>query len=150
MQSVCPTATAAARPPLRVVPRALAPGMAGRQAGLHMGRAASGGTPVTALRAQRGDGAEPPVEARSERNVIPEVVQEHEDEGLAPEQLELLEDEAMGGEDEGRSTTDYDRRAHIFEESSRVFRDLKHRRDGEGEGEGDGGVKVGAAAGSHG
>jgi hypothetical protein len=69
-----------------------------------------------------------------------------EHEGLAPEQLELLEDEAMAGEDEGRAPTDYDRRAHIFEESSRVFRDLKHRRDVDG-----GGVKVGgAAAGGHG
>jgi hypothetical protein len=74
------------------------------------------------------------------------VVLSEEHEGLAPEQLELLEDEAMAGEDEGRTPTDYDRRAHIFEESSRVFRDLKHRRDGDG----DGGVKVGAAAGGHG
>jgi hypothetical protein len=34
--------------------------------------------------------------------------------------------------DEGRRPTDYDRRAHIFEESSRVFRELKHQRDGDG------------------
>ncbi|XP_051180791.1 uncharacterized protein [Lolium perenne] len=120
--------------------------MAGRQAGLHMGRAARGGTPATALRAQRGDGAEPTAEARSDTNVLSDGVQEHEHEGLPPEQLELLEDESMGGEDEGRSATDYDRRAHIFEESSRVFRDLKHRRDGEG----DSGVKVGAGAEGHG
>ncbi|CAM0873057.1 unnamed protein product [Alopecurus aequalis] len=129
MQSVCPTATAAARPPLCVVPRALASGRFGCRA-----------RPTTALRAQCGAGAEP-LEARKDGSVVSEGVQE--DAGLAPEQMELLEDEAMSGEDEGRSPTDYDRRAHIFEESSRVFRALKERRDADG----DGGVKVGAAAG---
>ncbi|OEL14850.1 hypothetical protein BAE44_0024130 [Dichanthelium oligosanthes] len=59
---------------------------------------------------------------------------------MAPEELEVLEEEAIAGEDdEGRRPTDYDRRAHIFEESSRVFRELKHRRDGDG-GSGRGGV----------
>uniref|UniRef100_J3LNI4 Uncharacterized protein n=2 Tax=Oryza brachyantha TaxID=4533 RepID=J3LNI4_ORYBR len=47
----------------------------------------------------------------------------------AAEELEVLEAEAMGGGDEGRRPTDYDRRAHIFEESSRVFSALKHRHD---------------------
>jgi hypothetical protein len=54
---------------------------------------------------QCGDGAEPPVEARSDTNVLSGGGQKHEDEGLPPE---LLEDEAMGGEDEGeapRTTT---------------------------------------------
>ncbi|CAL4930846.1 unnamed protein product [Urochloa decumbens] len=49
------------------------------------------------------------------------------------EELEVLEEAAIAGADEGRRPTDYDRRAHIFEESSRVFRDLKHRHDGDGE-----------------
>lgn len=71
------------------------------------------------------------MEARKEDGpVLQERVQEEEEEEV--EQLELLEDEAMGGEDEGRSPTDYGRRAHIFEESSRVFRALKERRDGDG------------------
>ena len=100
-----------------------------------MGRA-EGGTPTTALRAQCGGGIEP-VEARTDGAVLQEVAKDKEDAGLAPEELELLEDEAMGGEDEGRSPRDYDRRAHIFEESARVFQALKHRRD-------DGDVNVGA------
>uniref|UniRef100_A0ACD5XKA9 Uncharacterized protein n=1 Tax=Avena sativa TaxID=4498 RepID=A0ACD5XKA9_AVESA len=138
MRSVCPTATAAARPPVvRVVPCALASGRLGwRQARLRTG-------PATALRAQCGGGPEPAeVEARTDGVAPRKGVQEQEGAELAPEQLELLEDEAMAGEDEGRSPTDYDRRAHIFEESSRVFRALKQRRDGD--------VKVGGAAGGHG
>ncbi|XP_008782679.2 uncharacterized protein LOC103702147 [Phoenix dactylifera] len=43
------------------------------------------------------------------------------------EELEGLEEEAMAGRDEGRAPTDYDRRAHIFSESSRIFRALKDR-----------------------
>ncbi|GJN31371.1 hypothetical protein PR202_gb19761 [Eleusine coracana subsp. coracana] len=59
------------------------------------------------------------------------------------EELESLEEAAIAGEDEGRRPTDYDRRAHIFEESSRVFRELKQRRDGDG----DGGVREGGVHG---
>ncbi|KAK3151530.1 hypothetical protein QOZ80_3AG0247060 [Eleusine coracana subsp. coracana] len=63
------------------------------------------------------------------------------------EELESLEEAAIAGEDEGRRPTDYDRRAHIFEESSRVFRELKQRRDGDGDGDDrEGGVHGGAAA----
>lgn len=125
MQSVSPTPTATpvpVRPPLRAVPRSLA--SAER---LRMGRAATC-TSTTALRAQCGAGAEP-VEARREDGPVP---QERVGEADEVERLELLEDEAMAGEDEGRSPTDYGRRAHIFEESSRVFRALKERRDGDG------------------
>ncbi|CAL4922510.1 unnamed protein product [Urochloa decumbens] len=65
---------------------------------------------------------------------------------LAAEELEVLEEAAIAGADEGRRPTDYDRRAHIFEESSRVFQELKHRRDGDGETGGGhhGGVTSGA------
>ncbi|KAL6980867.1 hypothetical protein U1Q18_022504 [Sarracenia purpurea var. burkii] len=43
------------------------------------------------------------------------------------ELLECLEREAIMGEDEGREATDYDRRARIFDKSSRVFQALKER-----------------------
>ncbi|KAK4433467.1 hypothetical protein Salat_1109000 [Sesamum alatum] len=42
------------------------------------------------------------------------------------ELLECLEREAIMGEDEGREPTDYNRRAQIFDKSSRVFQALKH------------------------
>ncbi|KAF8721119.1 hypothetical protein HU200_023539 [Digitaria exilis] len=82
-----------------------------------------------------GGGATEPVEAARE-GVVPAVDQdqdreEEEEGGLAAEELEVLEEAAIAGVDEGRRPTDYDRRAHIFEESSRVFRDLKHQRDGD-------------------
>ncbi|XP_058110674.1 uncharacterized protein LOC131253621 [Magnolia sinica] len=48
--------------------------------------------------------------------------------GLA-EELEHLEEEAIAGEDVGRDAMDYDRRAHLFDESARVFQDLKERDD---------------------
>ncbi|KAF8728594.1 hypothetical protein HU200_017859 [Digitaria exilis] len=92
-----------------------------------------------------GGGATEPVEAARE-GVVPAVDQdqdreeEEEEGGLAVEELEVLEEAAIAGVDEGRRPTDYDRRAHIFEESSRVFRDLKHQRDG------DAGVAGAAAA----
>ncbi|KAH6830890.1 hypothetical protein C2S53_005814 [Perilla frutescens var. hirtella] len=41
------------------------------------------------------------------------------------ELLECLEREAIMGEDEGREPTDYNRRALIFDRSSRVFQALK-------------------------
>ncbi|KAK1285911.1 hypothetical protein QJS10_CPB20g00084 [Acorus calamus] len=41
------------------------------------------------------------------------------------EVLEGMEEEAMAGDDVGRGPGDYDRRAHLFDESSRVFRTLK-------------------------
>ncbi|PIN24827.1 hypothetical protein CDL12_02437 [Handroanthus impetiginosus] len=41
------------------------------------------------------------------------------------ELLECLEREAIMGEDEGREPTDYNRRALIFDKSSRVFQALK-------------------------
>ncbi|CAL4939247.1 unnamed protein product [Urochloa decumbens] len=86
---------------------------------------------------------EPVVEAREDVvEVEPAVVDEAADEaGLAAEELEVLEEAAIAGVDEGRRPMDYDRRAHILEESSRVFRDLKHRHDGDGEtGAGHGGA----------
>ncbi|KAE8808809.1 hypothetical protein D1007_14554 [Hordeum vulgare] len=126
MQPATATATGVpVRPSLRAVPRSLA--SAER---LGMGRAA---TCTTALRAQCGLGAgAEPVEARKEDGPLPQELVQEEDKVLAPEQLELLEDEAMAGKDEGRSPTDYGRRAHIFQESSRVFRALKERRDEDG------------------
>ncbi|KAL6902192.1 hypothetical protein ACP4OV_005068 [Aristida adscensionis] len=51
---------------------------------------------------------------------------------LVAEELEVLEEAAIAGEDDGRRPMVYDRRAHIFEESSRVFRELKQRRDSDG------------------
>uniref|UniRef100_A0A0E0KDD5 Uncharacterized protein n=1 Tax=Oryza punctata TaxID=4537 RepID=A0A0E0KDD5_ORYPU len=72
-----------------------------------------------------GGGTEP-VEVRKEGEGGPG---KEEEEAAAAEELEVLEEEAIGGGDEGRRPTDYDRRAHIFEESSRVFSALKHRHD---------------------
>lgn len=43
------------------------------------------------------------------------------------ELLECLEREAIMGEDQGREPTDYNRRAQIFDRSSRVFQALKER-----------------------
>lgn len=45
--------------------------------------------------------------------------------GIA-ELLECLESEAIMGEDEGKEPIDYNRRARIFDKSSRVFQALKH------------------------
>lgn len=42
------------------------------------------------------------------------------------EVLECLEREAIMGEDEGRDPTDYNRRAQIFDKSSKVFQALKN------------------------
>lgn len=41
------------------------------------------------------------------------------------ELLECLEREAIMGEDEGREPNDYNRRAQIFDKSSRIFQALK-------------------------
>ncbi|KAL5733043.1 hypothetical protein ACOSQ2_032735 [Xanthoceras sorbifolium] len=41
------------------------------------------------------------------------------------ELLECLEREAIMGDDEGKEPTDYNRRAHIFDKSSKVFQALK-------------------------
>uniref|UniRef100_A0A0E0D034 Uncharacterized protein n=1 Tax=Oryza meridionalis TaxID=40149 RepID=A0A0E0D034_9ORYZ len=85
-------------------------------------------TTTIRLRARcRCGGGTEPVEARKEGEGGPG--KEEEEEAAAAEELEVLEEEAMGGGDEGRRPTDYDRRAHIFEESSRVFSALKHRHD---------------------
>ena len=43
------------------------------------------------------------------------------------ELLECLEIEAIMGDDQGRDPTDYNRRAQIFDKSSRVFKALKQR-----------------------
>ena len=43
------------------------------------------------------------------------------------ELLECLEREAIMGEDQGREPNDYNRRAQIFDTSSRVFQALKER-----------------------
>ncbi|XVF41242.1 hypothetical protein PTKIN_Ptkin01aG0264900 [Pterospermum kingtungense] len=43
------------------------------------------------------------------------------------ELLECLETEAIMGEDQGREPSDYNRRAQIFDKSSRVFQALKAR-----------------------
>ncbi|ONK62674.1 uncharacterized protein A4U43_C07F6790 [Asparagus officinalis] len=59
----------------------------------------------------------------------PEHEEEEEDSKIEElvEELESLEEEAIAGKDEGREPLDYDRRAHIFDESSRVFQELKER-----------------------
>ncbi|ERN04197.1 hypothetical protein AMTR_s00077p00115650 [Amborella trichopoda] len=41
--------------------------------------------------------------------------------------LESLEEEAIMGEDKGRTPSDYNRRAHLFDRSSNAFRALKQR-----------------------
>ncbi|KAF0913669.1 hypothetical protein E2562_023768 [Oryza meyeriana var. granulata] len=86
---------------------------------------------ATTLRARCGGGTEP-VEARKDGEG-PGKEGEGEAAGggvlAVAEELEVLEEAAMGGGDEGRRPTDYDRRAHMFEESSRVFSALKHRHD---------------------
>ncbi|XP_059315647.1 uncharacterized protein LOC132066338 [Lycium ferocissimum] len=43
------------------------------------------------------------------------------------ELLECLEREAIMGEDEGKEPTDYNRRAQIFDKSSKVFQALRER-----------------------
>ncbi|KAF5736497.1 hypothetical protein HS088_TW14G00640 [Tripterygium wilfordii] len=48
------------------------------------------------------------------------------DRSAMSELLECLEREIMG-EDEGKEPLDYNRRAHIFDKSSRVFQALKER-----------------------
>ncbi|KAG9443286.1 hypothetical protein H6P81_014626 [Aristolochia fimbriata] len=47
------------------------------------------------------------------------------------EELESMEEEALmtAGADQGRDPLDYNRRAHLFDQSSRVFQALKHRSD---------------------
>lgn len=45
------------------------------------------------------------------------------------ELLECLEHEAIMGDDQGREPNDYNRRAQIFDKSSRVFQVLKEKRD---------------------
>ncbi|OMO66749.1 hypothetical protein CCACVL1_20995 [Corchorus capsularis] len=45
------------------------------------------------------------------------------------ELLECLETEAIMGEDQGKEPTDYNRRAQIFDKSSRVFQALKEARN---------------------
>ncbi|KAJ4971013.1 hypothetical protein NE237_004112 [Protea cynaroides] len=51
-----------------------------------------------------------------------------EKKGIA-EMMECLEEEAIFGSDQGRAPTDYDRRARIFDKSSRIFLALKQRDD---------------------
>ncbi|XP_066351297.1 uncharacterized protein [Miscanthus floridulus] len=106
--------------------------------------------PARRLRARApcGGGATEPVEARKD-GPAPAVDQADKEAELVPEELEVLEEAAITGDDEGRRPTDYDRRAHIFEESSRVFRELKKRSDGgggSGSESGRGGVTTGAPA----
>ncbi|XP_010423491.1 PREDICTED: uncharacterized protein LOC104708593 [Camelina sativa] len=45
------------------------------------------------------------------------------------ELLECLEKEAIMGEDDGREPTDYNRRAKIFDKSSKMFKNFKEERD---------------------
>ncbi|XP_010491054.1 PREDICTED: uncharacterized protein LOC104768718 [Camelina sativa] len=45
------------------------------------------------------------------------------------ELLECLEKEAIMGDDDGRDPTDYNRRAKIFDKSSKIFKNFKEERD---------------------
>ncbi|KAJ0266367.1 hypothetical protein HA466_0003870 [Hirschfeldia incana] len=45
------------------------------------------------------------------------------------ELLECLEKEAIMGDDDGRDPKDYNRRAKIFDKSSKIFKDIKEQRD---------------------
>ncbi|CAI9767591.1 unnamed protein product [Fraxinus pennsylvanica] len=49
--------------------------------------------------------------------------------GGVVELMECLEGEAIMGEDEGKEAADYNRRAQIFDRSSRVFKALKESTD---------------------
>lgn len=44
------------------------------------------------------------------------------------ELLECLEEEAIMGDDEGKEPVDYNRRAHLFDKSSRVFQALRDKK----------------------
>ena len=141
---------APARPPRPHAPRvAVARGTASHGCA-RPSRVAPAAQPRLGLRARAtscGGGAVGPVEAREDAEPA---AGQAEEPGLAPEELEVLEEAAIAGEDEGRRPTDYDRRAHIFEESSRVFRELKHRRERDGDVDGGisghGGVTAGTTA----
>ncbi|KAL0736550.1 hypothetical protein Bca4012_012760 [Brassica carinata] len=43
--------------------------------------------------------------------------------------LECLEKEAIMGDDDGRDPKDYNRRAKIFDKSSKIFKNIKEQRD---------------------
>ncbi|KFK24942.1 hypothetical protein AALP_AA8G046000 [Arabis alpina] len=45
------------------------------------------------------------------------------------ELLECLEKEAIMGDDDGRDPKDYNRRAKIFDKSSKIFKNIKEQRD---------------------
>lgn len=45
------------------------------------------------------------------------------------ELLECLEKEAIMGDDDGRDPNDYNRRAKIFDKSSKIFKNIKEQRD---------------------
>ena len=49
-----------------------------------------------------------------------------EEKGGMVELMECLEREAIMGEDEGKEAIDYNRRAQIFDKSSKIFQALNH------------------------
>uniref|UniRef100_A0A1D1YDB5 Protein bicaudal C 1-A n=1 Tax=Anthurium amnicola TaxID=1678845 RepID=A0A1D1YDB5_9ARAE len=62
----------------------------------------------------------------------PDEEPEGEEEGVSEDladELECLEEAAIAGTGEGREPGDYDRRAHLFDQSSRVFRALRDERE---------------------
>lgn len=65
-----------------------------------------------------------PKEEEELRKMVPEMDCK---ESGAVEVIESLEREAIMGKDEGRDPCDYNRRALIFDKSSRVFQALKER-----------------------
>ncbi|KAF3331850.1 hypothetical protein FCM35_KLT03256 [Carex littledalei] len=74
-----------------------------------------------------------PITEEDEDQNPPRVEDPTSDEELGQE-LEVLEKEAIEGPDEGREPSDYDRRAQIFDESSRVFKVLKEKSENAGTG----------------
>ncbi|KAH0471055.1 hypothetical protein IEQ34_000778 [Dendrobium chrysotoxum] len=68
-------------------------------------------------------------DARPEKEELVPKVEKNENlepelERLTAEELEKIAEAVMEGKDKGRTPLDYDRRARIFYESSRVFRDV--------------------------
>lgn len=77
-------------------------------------------------------GLDPSTEEDKDQN--PPMVEDPTSDEELGQELEVLEKEAMECPDEGREPSDYDRRAQIFYESSRVFKVLKEKSETAGTG----------------
>ncbi|KAL9163670.1 hypothetical protein ABFS82_06G056000 [Erythranthe guttata] len=88
---------------------------------------------VTTLRCSKGDSSSSVLEVDKILMEINNIVEQEQElvgtndkiDGIV-ELLECLEREAIMGEDNGTNPTDYNRRALIFDNSSKVFKAIKH------------------------